>query len=364
MGDTAGMEAMDDVAVYDLHGGIGDGAEMVLGFNGCLISVSMRPSNGSSARDTQGQKDRPLQDHFIDVIDKAILCEDNDEYEELVDEVFIVILDAGRPLFSQPISSQDGRFQDNQSLNLLLFPPVLYFRLEAPTPTSSVSLTSIDSSEANTTLTIDPAFDQCIDQDLELNPGIPCFTPEDIAVTEVFVQGAGTVTAAVQVQGQDMFCKSHVRAGGLFGTSEARELNCLSEMIKVFPPNAIKIPQLLGYIHHKDTRQILGFLRQWVPGRRLSDAIAAAAAEKRQKWACQIRQSIELLHQNGLVWGDGKPSNIIVDDKDDAWLVDFGGGYTSGWVDEELSDTKEGDEQALKKIIELLSGSEDVPLSP
>ncbi|KAF5540000.1 hypothetical protein FMEXI_8650 [Fusarium mexicanum] len=365
MGDLAEAEVMDEISIGQLHGGEEGGADMIFTFNDRLISVSIFPTNGTSTKDTQhlSQQDRPLQDHLVDLISEAILSQDDDEYEQLVDDVLAVILDAGRPLFSQPISSRDGRVQDNQSLYHLLFPPVSYFRLDAPDTTSSVSLTSINSSEAHTTLAIDPDFDQSIDQDLELNPGIPRFAPEDISVTKVFVQGAGIITAAVQVQGQDMFCKTHVRAGGLFGTSEARELNCLSEMVKVFPPNAIKVPQLLGYIHHKDTQQILGFLRQWVPGRRLSDAIAAATAEKRQKWACQIRQSVELLHQNGLVWGDGKPSNIIIDDKDDAWLVDFGGGYTQGWVDEELMDTKEGDEQALQRIIELLSGDKKEPSS-
>ncbi|CVL06299.1 uncharacterized protein FMAN_03767 [Fusarium mangiferae] len=356
-------QAVDDIAVYELHSGTGEGADMVFGFNGCLISVSIFPSNGSSSKDTQEHKDRPLQDHFIDVIQKATVCQDDDEYEELVDEVLAVILDAGRPLFYQLISSQDEQAL-SKSLHHYLFPPSFHFRLEAPAPTSGVSLKTIDSSEAYTTIGIDSVFDQCIDEDLELNPDIPRLTPEDISVTEVFEHGASTITAAVQVQGQEMFCKSRGRGGGLFGTSEARELKCLSEMLKVFPPKAIKVPQLLGYIHHKDTQQILGFLRQWVPGRSLSDVVAAATAEKRQKWACQIRQSIELLHQNGLVWGDAKPGNIIIDEQDNAWLIDFGGGYTRGWIDEELAETKQGDEQALGKITELLSGGENASSAP
>lgn len=356
-------QATDDIAVYELHIGVGEGADMVFGFNGCLISVSIFPSNGSSSKDTQEHEDRPLQDHFIDVIEKATVCQDDDEYEELVNEVLAVILDAGRSLFHQLISSQDQQAL-RESLHHYLFPPSFHFRLEAPAPTSCVSLKTIDSSEAYTTLTIDPVFDQSIDEDLELNPDTPRFTPEDISIAEVFVHGASTITAAVQVQGQEMFCKSRGRGGGLFGTSEARELKCLGEMLKFFPPKAIKVPQLLGYIHHKETKQILGFLRQWVPGPRLSDVVAAATAEKRQKWACQIRQSIELLHQNGLIWGDGKPSNIIIDDKDDAWLIDFGGGYTRGWIDEERAETRQGDEQALQKIIELLSGGEDMSSDP
>jgi hypothetical protein len=55
-----------------------------------------------------------------------------------------------------------------------------------------------------------------------------------------------------------------------------------------------------------------------------------------------------------VVWGDAKTSNILIDKKDDAWIVDFGGGQTLGWVDYELVGSKDGDLQALKKILEAL----------
>ncbi|KAF9768109.1 hypothetical protein IL306_014623, partial [Fusarium sp. DS 682] len=203
------------------------------------------------------------------------------------------------------------------------------------------------------------------EEQLDIYQDLPRYIPEEIVVTKLFVRGASTVTVAVQVRGRDMFCKSRGQPGGLFGTGEGRELECLGEMLKAFPqPNTIQIPQLLGYIHHKDTKQILGFLRQWVPGRRLSDIdITATTVEKRQKWALQISETIKYLHGYGLVWGDGKSSNIIIDEQDDAWLIDFGGGFTEGWVDEELAETKEGDEQALTKIIELLSEGNSAPSS-
>jgi tRNA A-37 threonylcarbamoyl transferase component Bud32 len=79
---------------------------------------------------------------------------------------------------------------------------------------------------------------------------------------------------------------------------------------------------------------------------------------RRQKWASQIRETVDQLHEMGVIWGDGKTSNIIVDEEDDAWLIDFAGGFTQGWVDEELADTVEGDEQAVRKIIEFLSVKE------
>ncbi|KAG5810516.1 hypothetical protein H9Q71_005429 [Fusarium xylarioides] len=300
MGDMVETEPMDDIAVYELHGGIGDGADMVLGFNGCLFSVSISPSNGSSSKDTLGQEDRPLQDHFIDVINKATVCQDDGEHEELVDEVFIVILDAGRPLFRQLTSSQEEKAL-GKSLQHYLFPPFFHFRLEAPAPTGSVSIIPINSNETNTIYTVGPASDQDFQEELEICQVLPRYTPEEVFITEVLERGARSVTAIIQVHSQDIFCKSHVRAGRLFSTSEAQELKCFSEMLKVFSPKAIRVPQLLRYIYHKDTTQILGFLQQWVPRHRLSDAVATATTEKHQTWACQIRQSIELLHKNGLV---------------------------------------------------------------
>ncbi|KAF4447323.1 hypothetical protein F53441_9120 [Fusarium austroafricanum] len=355
MSDLVEIDNMDDIAVYELHCGDGDGADIVFTFNDNHISVSIFPSNGSSTKDTRHMepKDRPLQDHLVDLISQATSCQNDNEYDELVDEILVVILDAGRPLFSRPVSQGEAA-HNGQFLNHLLFPPVLCFRLEAPA--SCASIVPIDASEAYTIHTIDPALNGDFKEELEICQDIPRFTPEEIIVTKIFGRGANTVTAAVQVQGRDMFCKSYGNPNGLFGTSEGQELECLSEIFKAFPPpTTIQVPQLLGYINHKDTKQILGFLRQWVPGHRLSNVVTAATIEKRQKWTSQISQTIKYLHEHGLVWGDGKPSNIIIDEHDDAWLIDFGGGFTRGWVDEELEGTKEGDEQALAKIVEFLS---------
>lgn len=57
------------------------------------------------------------------------------------------------------------------------------------------------------------------------------------------------------------------------------------------------------------------------------------------------------------MWGDAKPGNLVVDLEDDMWLIDFGGEYNEGWVDEELEGTMEGDNQALKKILGILKGA-------
>jgi hypothetical protein len=44
----------------------------------------------------------------------------------------------------------------------------------------------------------------------------------------------------------------------------------------------------------------------------------------------------------------------LIDKNDDAWIVDFGGSYTLGWVDKEKAGTLEGDMQGLTKIMEIL----------
>lgn len=45
----------------------------------------------------------------------------------------------------------------------------------------------------------------------------------------------------------------------------------------------------------------------------------------------------------------GSHKNVLIDRKNDAWLTDFGPGYTEGWVDKSKVGTVEGDIQGLAK---------------
>ncbi|CAK7231635.1 hypothetical protein SBRCBS47491_007997 [Sporothrix bragantina] len=73
-----------------------------------------------------------------------------------------------------------------------------------------------------------------------------------------------------------------------------------------------------------------------------------------QHWTDQVRETVTTLHKAGIVWGDAKPENVMVDGNNDAWLIDLGGGFTEGWVDEDKAGTKEGDLQGVAKIEEYL----------
>ena len=72
-----------------------------------------------------------------------------------------------------------------------------------------------------------------------------------------------------------------------------------------------------------------------------------------QKWENQILNMVLALHRHGIIWGDVKPGNILIDGEKDAWLVDFGGGFNSAYVDEDVIETVEGDLQGMSRITSL-----------
>ncbi|KAJ3526089.1 hypothetical protein NM208_g11354 [Fusarium decemcellulare] len=78
----------------------------------------------------------------------------------------------------------------------------------------------------------------------------------------------------------------------------------------------------------------------------------------RQKWADQIRSAVAHLHKLDLVWGDVKPDNVLIDENDNAVIIDLEGGTTRGWVDYELGGTLQGDLQGLEKLMDFILNEE------
>ncbi|PYI18772.1 hypothetical protein BO99DRAFT_433309 [Aspergillus violaceofuscus CBS 115571] len=70
----------------------------------------------------------------------------------------------------------------------------------------------------------------------------------------------------------------------------------------------------------------------------------------RQKWYDQVSEAVQTLHQEGLCWGDVKAANVVIDGEGDAWLIDFEGGASWGWIDKKLKNTMAGDLQGLSRL--------------
>ncbi|ROV89569.1 hypothetical protein VMCG_09951 [Cytospora schulzeri] len=122
---------------------------------------------------------------------------------------------------------------------------------------------------------------------------------------------------------------------------------------------AVKVPLLLGYVVHPKFGVILGLLREWIPSKDSlrdleQDIFPGITKETRMKWARQIQETIKSLHAIGVILGDAKPGNIVIDLNGDAWLIDFEGGRSEGWVDKDLEETVDGDQVAVGRILKFL----------
>jgi serine/threonine protein kinase len=118
-----------------------------------------------------------------------------------------------------------------------------------------------------------------------------------------------------------------------------REFDCLRKVAKSDLVNSIRVPRLVGLVTSAESGKTIGLLEEYIPTgelsnfRQLEDEGMEASTERRKKWGAQIRETVDLLHKIGVIWGDGKPHNVLVHEvTDDAWVIDFGGGYTEGWV--------------------------------
>lgn len=68
----------------------------------------------------------------------------------------------------------------------------------------------------------------------------------------------------------------------------------------------------------------------------------------------QIHAAVSGLHDAGIIWGDVKAENVLIDQDSNAWVTDFGGGYTKGWVDKEMAETMERDRMGMAKLREFV----------
>ncbi|KAI1172770.1 hypothetical protein F4777DRAFT_491045 [Nemania sp. FL0916] len=145
-----------------------------------------------------------------------------------------------------------------------------------------------------------------------------------------------------------LFFKAGFRDNGYI-----REIDMLSKIQasgKFLPP--FRTSKLVGLVVWDDDKapSLMGMLLEYIKGENLYSHLRSGSTTKEanEKWFSQIKTTVKQLHGAGLVWGDAKPDNIMINEAGDAIVVDFGGGYTPEYVPRELMDTVEGDLMALK----------------
>ncbi|KAG8410009.1 hypothetical protein J3458_019080 [Metarhizium acridum] len=120
--------------------------------------------------------------------------------------------------------------------------------------------------------------------------------------------------------------------------------------------NRHQICTLHGLVLDESGHGFVGMLFDWIDVRGIMsrNQVASASHQLRDKWAQQIKSSVEKLHSVGAVWGNAAWNDVLIDRNDNAWITGFGASYLPGWVDADKRGTVDGDLQGLEKILDML----------
>ncbi|KAI0548573.1 hypothetical protein F4679DRAFT_313247 [Xylaria curta] len=216
---------MDDITVFSLNSGDGDGADIIFDINDQRVAVSIFPRPLSEHNIQVYRNQRFLEDRLIELIGRAVLTKEDDEFERIVDEVLGVILDAGKTVFSEVAPRNKSAPKSlKQDLQSYLYPPTLAFRIESAG--SRATMIPVGPKESYTSLEIPTNYG--IDDNIDIDNDLPQYLPKDITIVESFVQGLGHSVSRVLVNGQEMLCKA--RAQGLLDPYLEREPSHLLEI--------------------------------------------------------------------------------------------------------------------------------------
>ncbi|KAJ5567123.1 hypothetical protein N7535_006429 [Penicillium sp. DV-2018c] len=190
---------------------------------------------------------------------------------------------------------------------------------------------------------------------------------------QVLAQTSRLVPSRVLVDGNEYFFKPWV-SGRVHGYHALRSYGKILADTEASPPLLAdtRICHLHGLVIDDDEdvlqhypldsdkenypgTRLVGLLLTYIENKGTLDDVAPwtdCTNEDRFRWSTQIRDSVKCLHKAGVVWGDAKPEDVLIDVKGDAWIIDFGGSYTRGWVDEDKMETVEGDLQGVQRIVD------------
>lgn len=116
-------------------------------------------------------------------------------------------------------------------------------------------------------------------------------------------------------------------------------------------PNVVTV---VGVVGVPGSDGINGFLMPYIDGCPLHK-VKGVTVSQRELLKKGIMDAVESLHSRGVVWGDVKPQNVVVEkNTGKPFLIDFEGVYTPPWVTSDVEGTTGGDRQGAKRILEFI----------
>ncbi|KAJ4156398.1 hypothetical protein NW754_008026 [Fusarium falciforme] len=313
-----------------------DGLSLWIRWNKARMIVHIDPSPAGDL----------MQDSLIKEYEDAV-CNSQREEEAMMDKILDTVVDVGRSTFDQTVPPND-KPAPPPSLHSLLFPEEFTFLFYTRHKDREWILDTSAQSP-------DVSLRGALPLNLELIQGadLPIVSTKDIFVVDEIISD-GRVSR-VLVENEEMCAKV-----GIYLPAESiqKELHTLLKIRAFQYADTIRVPQILGLVKSPVHDKIIGFLSQYIPPPdvfslvSLGDVRASSfAASRRNKWARQVRETVQRFHEIGVAWGDGKPSNVLIhNDTDDAWVIDFDG----GWMDDWVKRTVERDDEEVRKIFEFL----------
>ncbi|CAK7222232.1 hypothetical protein SCUCBS95973_004773 [Sporothrix curviconia] len=380
----------DILALTELNGGNEHNADVMLLFNNVEIYVFVEaplPPPTADSPDSPVSLNDSVEQRLVDLINRATMGDPDDDDNELTMAILDILQPAGEKAFRSvdPRKKAEGADGGPEMMLLhhLLHVPRYFFYFKRDAPDDEPKVVPMPEEEVEkylSDLAVGLMHSEAMNTPISFADcrELPRYSTRDLHVVEEFADsGYATLMRPVgsTSSGDDMLCKATSEPCAPKWTSLQREMAILSALHKneyETPTGPVRTPRLMGLVVDTDldddTFNVVGFVRQWLPGESLDYVLRRASdgpsADDKRRWSAQIRQSVDALHSLGLVWGDGKTGNVVVgmEDKDDdngdlfgdAWLIDFGGGLTQGWIDQDKENTAEGDRQAVKKILEAL----------
>lgn len=287
-----------------------------------------------------------IERNYLDRLNSPLISRDEEKLDEIYEELTDLLAGLCQPMFKEYATIVSEPRHPRPTLYDLLYLEVLQLHLNTIEGNAVLHL------QHGPVVSAPNSF-RFRNENLKL----PILKPSEIGVLDVLQKDT---VFKVLVEGS-------VRCAKVIGHQHStksiqREISSMERISAAKLCPRLRTPTLLGFISSEedDSASILGFLMEYIdPGPPfLSLEIDSIPRIKRAAWAKQIRHELKKLHAIGLIWGDAKAGNILLDKESNPWIIDFGGGYTDNWVDGTLAGTVTGDLQGLGQIMRFLQVSD------